>query len=81
MHGFALCRQLRADAATRRVAIVIVAGDGARQERPAIDAGCDAVLAKPCSRTLRSPLFAGSSIDVELSRDLQIRRLAAVAVP
>jgi two-component system alkaline phosphatase synthesis response regulator PhoP len=52
MDGLTLCRQVRADAATRRVAVVVVTGDAADQERAAIDAGCDAVLAKPCSRRL-----------------------------
>jgi CheY-like chemotaxis protein len=52
MDGLALCRQLRADAATRDVAVVVVTGDATDQARAAIEAGCDAVLGKPCSRTL-----------------------------
>src|SRR5258705_53102 len=52
MDGLALCRQLRADAATRDVPVVVVTGDPAAQGRAAIDAGCDAVLEKPCSRTI-----------------------------
>jgi two-component system response regulator MprA len=51
MDGIALCRALRADAATRRVPIVVVTASG-EQVRAALDAGCDAVLPKPCSRAL-----------------------------
>ena len=52
MDGLDLCRQLRADAATRDVAVVVVTGDATEQAQAALDAGCDAVLGKPCSRTL-----------------------------
>jgi CheY-like chemotaxis protein len=52
MDGLHLCRQLRAEAATREVAVVVVTGDASTQAQAALDAGCDAVLAKPCSRTL-----------------------------
>jgi CheY-like chemotaxis protein len=52
MDGLDLCRQLRADAATRDVAVVVVTGDATDQAQAALDAGCDAVLGKPCSRTL-----------------------------
>jgi CheY-like chemotaxis protein len=52
MDGLSLCRQLRADASTRQVAVVVVTGDAPDQHAAAMDAGCDAVLAKPCSRTL-----------------------------
>lgn len=52
MDGLTLCRQLRADAATRRVAVVVVTRDAREQAQAALDAGCDAVLEKPCSRTL-----------------------------
>lgn len=52
MDGLDLCRQLRADAATRHVAVVVVTGDASDQAQAALDAGCDAVLGKPCSRTL-----------------------------
>jgi CheY-like chemotaxis protein len=52
MSGLDLCRRLRADAATRHVAVVVVTGDPSDQARAAIEAGCDAVLGKPCSRTL-----------------------------
>lgn len=52
MDGLALCRQLRADASTRRVVVVVVTGDASDQQAAAMDAGCDAVLPKPCSRTL-----------------------------
>ena len=51
MDGLALCRQLRAEAATQRVAVVAVTG-AADQAEAALAAGCDAVLAKPCSRAL-----------------------------
>lgn len=49
MDGLELCRQLRADPVTRRVIVVIVSGDASVQARAAVDAGCDAVLGKPCS--------------------------------
>ena len=52
MDGLALCRQLRAAHATRGVGVVIVTGDSEDQAQAALDAGCDAVLPKPCSRTL-----------------------------
>ena len=52
MDGLDLCRQLRADAATRDVVLVVVTGDATDQAQAALDAGCDAVLGKPCSRTL-----------------------------
>jgi CheY-like chemotaxis protein len=51
MDGLALCRQLRAEAATQRVAVVAVTG-AADQAEAALAAGCNAVLAKPCSRAL-----------------------------
>jgi CheY-like chemotaxis protein len=34
------------------VVVVVVTGDAPSQTRTAYDAGCDAVLAKPCSRTI-----------------------------
>jgi CheY-like chemotaxis protein len=49
MDGLELCRRLRADPVTRRVIVVIVSGDASTQARAAVDAGCDAVLGKPCS--------------------------------
>jgi CheY-like chemotaxis protein len=52
MDGLHLCRELRADALTRHVFVVIVTGDPSDQAQAAIDAGCDAILGKPCSRTL-----------------------------
>jgi len=52
MDGLHLCRELRADALTRNVFVVIVTGDPSDQAQAAIDAGCDAILGKPCSRTL-----------------------------
>ena len=52
MDGLALCRHLRADAATRGVAVVVVTGDASEQSQAALDAGCDAVLEKPCSQTM-----------------------------
>ena len=52
MNGLDLCRRLRADAATRHVAVVVVTGDAPDNAQAALDAGCDAVLGKPCSRTL-----------------------------
>jgi len=52
MDGLDLCRSLRADETTRDVVVVMVTGDASDQTRAALDAGCDAVLAKPCSRIL-----------------------------
>jgi CheY-like chemotaxis protein len=52
MDGVALCEALRADDATRRVPIVVVTGAGGEYARAALDAGCDAVLPKPCSHEL-----------------------------
>lgn len=49
MDGLSLCRELRADAATRRIVVIVVTGHGDLQE--AFEAGCDAVLEKPCTRT------------------------------
>jgi CheY-like chemotaxis protein len=50
MDGLDLCRQLRANAATRDVVVVVVTGGP--HAKAALDAGCDAVLEKPCSQTL-----------------------------
>jgi CheY-like chemotaxis protein len=52
MDGLDLCRQLRANPATRSVVVVIVTGDAWEQADAAKAAGCDAILPKPCSRTL-----------------------------
>ena len=52
MDGLDLCRQLRANPSTRSVVVVIVTGDAWEQADAAKAAGCDAILPKPCSRTL-----------------------------
>jgi len=52
MDGLTLCRALRDDPATRAVPIVLVSGSGSVEARAALDAGCDAVLDKPCSGEL-----------------------------
>ena len=52
MDGLDLCRELRANATTRDVVVVVVTGDASDQTEAALDAGCDAILAKPCSRTI-----------------------------
>lgn len=49
MDGLALCRALRRDPATQTVPILVVSGNDAGQMRAALDAGCDAVLMKPCT--------------------------------
>ena len=49
MDGVAFCRSVRADATTRAVPILIVSGSGGLALGRAAGAGCDAVLAKPCS--------------------------------
>jgi two-component system response regulator ResD len=50
MDGLELCRHLRANPLTRHVVVVIVSGDLSRHE--AVEAGCDAILEKPCPPTL-----------------------------
>jgi len=52
MDGLDLCRELRANAKTRDVVVVVVTGSLPDQAEAALDAGCDAVLGKPCSRRL-----------------------------
>ena len=52
MGGLDLCRCLRADAATRGVAVVVVTGEASTGAQAVLDAGGDAVLWKPCSRTV-----------------------------
>jgi CheY-like chemotaxis protein len=52
MGGLALCRELRNDPATSDVAILVVSGSAGLQAREALDAGCDAVLVKPCTGAL-----------------------------
>lgn len=49
MDGLALCRALRHDAATRDVPVLVVSGEDPSQLRAALEAGCDAVLTKPCT--------------------------------
>jgi len=52
MDGIELCRQIRAEPTTRDVPILVVSGDLSAEGAAAWEAGCDAVLAKPCSRAL-----------------------------
>jgi len=52
MDGLDLCRQIRADAATRDIVVVAVTGDAPTDMQSALDAGCDVVLEKPISRTV-----------------------------
>ena len=53
MNGLDLCRRLRANSATRSVSVVVVTGDASDEiQSAAFNAGCDVVLAKPCTRTL-----------------------------
>lgn len=53
MNGLDLCRRLRADVATRDIGVVVVTGDASEGIlAAALDAGCDVVLAKPCTRML-----------------------------
>jgi CheY-like chemotaxis protein len=47
--GIELCRRLRADHGSKDLRIVVVSGDASKQGADAIAAGCDAVLAKPCT--------------------------------
>jgi CheY-like chemotaxis protein len=49
--GLELCRQIRGNAATRHIPVVVVTGDPSEQaEAVALNAGCDVVLNKPCSQ-------------------------------
>jgi two-component system, OmpR family, phosphate regulon response regulator PhoB len=50
--GLELCRRLRERPATSKVPIVVVTGFAMTQADEAIAAGCDVVLAKPCSGAL-----------------------------
>jgi CheY-like chemotaxis protein len=52
MDGLDLVRHLRAHATTRRAVVVAVTGDSPDAGRAALEAGCDAVLAKPCSQAV-----------------------------
>ena len=52
MDGLAFCRALRRDPATSTVPILVISGNDAGQMRAALDAGCDAVLLKPCTGAL-----------------------------
>jgi two-component system cell cycle response regulator DivK len=52
MDGLAMSRALREDPVTRNIPILVVSGSASQQSRAAFDAGCDAVLTKPCSREL-----------------------------
>jgi CheY-like chemotaxis protein len=52
MDGLDLCKRLRRDHATRDVVVVVLTGDPDDHRPAALAAGCDAVLAKPCSRDL-----------------------------
>ena len=50
--GVELCRRLRQLPATSKVPIVVVTGSAVTQADEATAAGCDVVLAKPCSGAL-----------------------------
>ena len=52
MDGLSLCRRLRADFATCHVRVIVVTSDVSKRAPAAFLAGCDAILAKPCSRTV-----------------------------
>ncbi len=49
MGGLELCRRLRTNPATRDVPIVVVSGDALAEGTAAWEAGCNALLGKPCS--------------------------------
>ena len=49
--GIELCRRLRAEPDFKDLRIVVVSGNASKQGAEAIAAGCDAVLAKPCTPT------------------------------
>ena len=50
--GLELCRRLRRSPATAKTPIVVVSGSADEQADEATAAGCDVVLAKPCSLAL-----------------------------
>jgi CheY-like chemotaxis protein len=52
LDGLELCRRLRQLPATSNVPIVVVTGSAVTQGDAATAAGCDVVLAKPCSPAL-----------------------------
>lgn len=52
MDGLELCRRIRAEPAMSGVPIVVVSGDTLAGGAAAWEAGCNAVLAKPCSRVM-----------------------------
>ena len=52
LDGLELCRRLRQLPATSKVPIVVVTGSAVTQVDEATAAGCDVVLAKPCSPAL-----------------------------
>lgn len=52
LDGLELCRRLRQLPATSKVPIVVVTGSAVTQGDEATAAGCDVVLAKPCSGAL-----------------------------
>jgi CheY-like chemotaxis protein len=52
LDGVELCRRLRQLPATSKVPIVVVTGSAVTQADEATAAGCDVVLAKPCSGAL-----------------------------
>ena len=52
LDGLELCRRLRQLPATSEVPIVVVTGSAVTQGDEATAAGCDVVLAKPCSGAL-----------------------------
>ena len=76
MDGLALCRALRGDASTKEVPILVVSGQDAGQLRTALDAGCDAVLAKLCTGALLV-----STIEHLLARLPEHRRRVPLSTP
>lgn len=50
MNGLELCREIRGDAALSAIAVVVLTGGG--EQHRAVEAGCHAVLEKPCPRDL-----------------------------
>lgn len=85
MDGVGFCLLLRADPATRGVPILIVSGGGGPALGRARDAGCDAVLAKPCSgavlvATVARLLDRPSRSSIHLAAG-DLREAVAAAVP
>lgn len=69
MDGLELCRRIRARPDTSDLPIVIVSGNASAEGMEAWEAGCDAVLQKPCSWAL----LVATVLRLLGTRDLDLR--------